>query len=60
MMSQLEECQRQMNDARSMFRMAIEADNPGIVSEYSLKLEPEFRDAKQLLEDVSRGRRTKE
>jgi epidermal growth factor receptor substrate 15 len=52
MLSQLEENQRQMNDARSMFRMAIESDNPNIVSEYTLQLEPEFQEAKRLLEDV--------
>ncbi|XP_058061307.1 epidermal growth factor receptor substrate 15-like 1 isoform X2 [Anopheles bellator] len=51
MVSQIQEYQRQMTDALSMFRTAIEENDPILVSDYSLKIEPEFREAKQALED---------
>lgn len=51
MVSQLQENQRQMNDALAMCKIAIEESNPSLVSEYSLKLEPEFREVKQSLEE---------
>lgn len=51
MVSQLQECQRQMNDALVMCRTAIENNDTTTVSDYSLKIEPEFRDAKQILEN---------
>jgi hypothetical protein len=38
--------QRQMNDVRSMIRTAIELYNPNVVSECTLKSEPEFQEAK--------------
>jgi epidermal growth factor receptor substrate 15 len=50
MVSQLEEIQRQMTDALAMCRGAIEANDPMLVTEYSLKIEPEFREFKQALE----------
>lgn len=50
MVSQLEEIQRQMTDALAMCRSAIEANDPMLVTEYSLKIEPEFREFKQALE----------
>ncbi|XP_035793898.1 epidermal growth factor receptor substrate 15-like 1 isoform X3 [Anopheles albimanus] len=51
MVSQIQEYQRQMTDALSMFRTAIEENDPILVSDYSLKIEPEFREAKQALEE---------
>lgn len=49
MVSQLEEIQHQMNDALAMCRSAIEANDPQLVSEYSLKIEPEFREFHEAL-----------
>ncbi|XP_040163350.1 epidermal growth factor receptor substrate 15-like 1 isoform X3 [Anopheles arabiensis] len=51
MVTQIQEYQRQMTDALSMFRSAIESNDPILVSDYSLKIEPEFREAKQALEE---------
>lgn len=51
MVTQIQEYQRQMTDALAMFRNAIEANDPILVSDYSLKIEPEFRSAKQALEE---------
>ncbi|XP_050086755.1 epidermal growth factor receptor substrate 15-like 1 isoform X2 [Anopheles aquasalis] len=51
MVTQIQEYQRQMTDALSMFRTAIEENDPILVSDYSLKIEPEFREAKQALEE---------
>lgn len=51
MVTQLLESQRQMNDALMSCKAAAEADNPSLVSEYSLKLEPDFREARAALED---------
>lgn len=50
MVSQLQESQRQMKDALSMCKTAIEANDPSLVSDYSLKLEPDFREARTTLE----------
>ncbi|XP_058121200.1 epidermal growth factor receptor substrate 15-like 1 isoform X1 [Anopheles coustani] len=50
-MSQIEEYQRQMTDALSMFRSAIESNDTILVSDYALKIEPEFREARQALEE---------
>jgi epidermal growth factor receptor substrate 15 len=49
MVSQLEEIQRQMRDALALCKVAIEESNPVIVSDYSLGIEPEFRDFKSVL-----------
>ncbi|XP_052892338.1 epidermal growth factor receptor substrate 15-like 1 isoform X2 [Anopheles moucheti] len=51
MVTQIQEYQRQMTDALSMFRSAIESNDPILVSDYSLKIDPEFREAKQALEE---------
>uniref|UniRef100_A0A1Y9H2K0 Epidermal growth factor receptor substrate 15-like 1 n=2 Tax=Anopheles dirus TaxID=7168 RepID=A0A1Y9H2K0_9DIPT len=51
MVTQIQEYQRQMTDALSMFRSAIDSNDPVLVSDYSLKIEPEFREAKQALEE---------
>lgn len=48
--SQLEENQRQMNDALAICQTAIDNNDPTHASYYSLKIEPEFRDAKKALE----------
>lgn len=50
MVTQLEEIQRQMNDALAMCRNAIDANDPILVSDYSLKIEPEFREFRDALE----------
>lgn len=49
MVSQLEEIQRQMKDALELCKVAIEENNAAIVSDYSLGIEPEFRDFKTAL-----------
>ncbi|XP_055596584.1 epidermal growth factor receptor substrate 15-like 1 isoform X1 [Uranotaenia lowii] len=51
MVTQIQEYQRQMTDALSMFRNAIDTNDPVLVSDYSLKIEPEFREAKLALEE---------
>ncbi|XP_053677454.1 epidermal growth factor receptor substrate 15-like 1 [Anopheles nili] len=51
MVTQIQEYQRQMTDALSMFRSAIDSNDPILVSDYSLKIEPEFREAKLALEE---------
>uniref|UniRef100_A0A1Q3FXS5 Putative epidermal growth factor receptor substrate 15-like 1 n=1 Tax=Culex tarsalis TaxID=7177 RepID=A0A1Q3FXS5_CULTA len=51
MVTQIQEYQRQMTDALAMFRSAIDTNDPSMVSDYSLKIEPEFREAKQALEE---------
>lgn len=50
MVSQLQESQRQMNDALTMCKSAIEANDVSYVSDYSLKLEPDFREARTVFE----------
>lgn len=49
MATQLEEIQRQMRDALVMCKGAIEENNANTVSDYSLNIEPEFRDFKKVL-----------
>jgi epidermal growth factor receptor substrate 15 len=49
MVTQLEEIQRQMTDALELCKVAIEENNAAIVSDYSLGIEPEFRDFKKAL-----------
>lgn len=49
MVSQLQENQRQMNDALTVCKAAIDANNPSLVSDYTLKLEPDFREARASL-----------
>lgn len=50
MVSQLQESQRQMNDALTILKAAIESNNPSLVSDYTLKLEPDFREARLTLD----------
>ncbi|KAJ6644248.1 Epidermal growth factor receptor substrate 15-like 1 [Pseudolycoriella hygida] len=50
MVSQLQESQRQMSDALTMCKSAIESNDVSYVSDYSLKLEPDFREAKSVFE----------
>lgn len=49
MFNQLEEVRRQMKDALELCKVAIEENNPVVVSDYSLNIEPEFRDFKKAL-----------
>lgn len=49
MVSQLEEIQRQMRDALSVCKVAVEENNASMISDYSLNIEPEFRDFKKVL-----------
>lgn len=53
LVTQLEESQRQMNDALAVCKTAIEASDPSQASYFSLKIEPDFRDAKKALEEKS-------
>lgn len=50
MVTQLQESQRQMSDALAVCKSAIETNNPSVVSDYTLKLEPEFREIRRALE----------
>ncbi|KAG4075354.1 hypothetical protein HA402_003145 [Bradysia odoriphaga] len=50
MVSQLQESQRQMKDALTMCKSAIETNDVSYVSDYSLKLEPDFREARTVFE----------
>jgi vacuolar-type H+-ATPase subunit I/STV1 len=49
MVSQLEEIQRQMKDALLSCKAAVDENNATMVSDYSLTIEPEFRDFKRVL-----------
>lgn len=51
MVTQLQESQRQMSDALSLCKSAMSANDPSLVSEYSLKLQPDFRVASETLKD---------
>lgn len=55
LVTQLEESQRQMNDALAVCKTAIEANDPGQASYFSLKIEPDFREAKKALEAKAVG-----
>uniref|UniRef100_A0A6I9V1E5 epidermal growth factor receptor substrate 15-like 1 isoform X1 n=2 Tax=Bactrocera dorsalis TaxID=27457 RepID=A0A6I9V1E5_BACDO len=50
MVTQLLETQRQMTDALLMCRAAISNQDAELVSEYQLKIEPDFNEARQILE----------
>lgn len=50
MVTQLLEAQRQMTDALLLCRAAIEANDAVIVSDYSLQIEPDFAEARRVLE----------
>lgn len=49
MVTQLEEIQRQMKDALLVCKAAVEENNVALVTDYSLNIEPEFRDFKKAL-----------
>lgn len=49
MVSQLEEIQRQMKDALTACKAAVEESNASMISDYSLNIEPEFRDFRKVL-----------
>lgn len=49
MVTQLEEIQHQMTDALALCKVAVEKNNASVVSDYSLNIEPEFRDFKKAL-----------
>jgi epidermal growth factor receptor substrate 15 len=49
MVTQLEEVQSQMKSALLSCKAAVEENNASMVSDYSLGIEPEFRDFKQAL-----------
>lgn len=53
LVTQLEENQRQMNDALVVCKSAIEANDPSQASYFSLKIEPDFREAKKALDAKS-------
>lgn len=55
LVTQLEESQRQMNDALAVCKTAIEANDPSQASYFSLKIEPDFREAKTALEAKAVG-----
>lgn len=50
MVTQLMETQRQMTDALLICRAAMENQNAELVSEYQLKIEPDFDDARKVLQ----------
>lgn len=50
MVTQLQESQRQMNDAIALCKIAIEENNPSVISEYSLNIEPDYKKAILILE----------
>lgn len=56
MFTQLQENQRQMNDAVNSCKSALETEDIGAVSDYSLKLCPDFREVKQQLMELEVGR----
>lgn len=49
MVSQVEEIQQQMKNALLACKAAVEENNATMVSEYSLAIEPEFREFKKVL-----------
>jgi chromosome segregation ATPase len=49
MVTQLEEIQSQMKNALASCKAAIEENNASVISDYSLNIEPEFRDFKKVL-----------
>lgn len=53
MFTQLQENQRQMNDAVNSCKVALETEDIGAVSDYSLKLCPDFREVKTQLEELN-------
>lgn len=53
MVTQLQENQRQMNDAVNAFKAAIDIDDPSMVSDYSLKLNPEFKEVQHQWKEIT-------
>ncbi|GAB0100609.1 epidermal growth factor receptor substrate 15-like 1 [Sergentomyia squamirostris] len=54
MVTQLQESQRQMRDALDSCKSAIETSDPDVVTDYYLKLSPDFREVQQSLEAESK------
>lgn len=54
MFTQLQENQRQMNDAVNSCKTALETEDIGAVSDYSLKLIPDFREVKMQLQELDK------
>ncbi|XP_055690639.1 epidermal growth factor receptor substrate 15-like 1 isoform X2 [Lutzomyia longipalpis] len=54
MITQLQESQRQMRDALDSCNSAIESGDPDIVSDYYLKLNPDFREVREQMETESK------
>jgi epidermal growth factor receptor substrate 15 len=49
MFSQVEEIQRQMRDALTVCKAAVEESNASMISDYSLNIEPDFREFREVL-----------
>lgn len=49
MFSQVEEIQRQMRDALTVCKAAVENSNAAAISDYSLNIEPDFREFRAVL-----------
>lgn len=49
MFSQVEEIQRQMRDALTACKAAVDDSNTSVISDYSLNIEPDFREYKAAL-----------
>ena len=52
MFTELQENQRQMNDAVNSCKTALDTEDIGAVSDYSLKLSPNFREVKMQLSEL--------
>ncbi|KAL5288484.1 Eps-15 family protein [Megaselia abdita] len=60
MVTQLLEAQRQMTDALLLCRAAVEANDAVIVSDYSLQIEPDFAEARKVLEKKQETKKVEE
>lgn len=59
MITQVEEIQRQMNDALAVCKAAVEENNASAVSDYSLNIEPDFRDIRDVLVSPEKPKESK-
>ncbi|XP_059614607.1 epidermal growth factor receptor substrate 15-like 1 isoform X2 [Phlebotomus argentipes] len=57
MITQLQESQRQMRDALESCNSAIETGDPDVVTDYYLKLSPDFREVRESLEAESKPKK---
>lgn len=53
LVTQLLESQRQISDAVNMCKTVIDIDDPSLISDYSLSLDPDFREVKQRLDELN-------